>query len=43
MSTDTTLSTDTSRGSAPRAGAPVWLELTTNDVAETQGFYHGAR
>ena len=41
MSTDTTLSTDTSEGSIPRAGAPVWLELTTNDVAAAQDFYHG--
>lgn len=39
MSTDTTLSTDTSQGSTPRPGAPVWLELTTDDVAAAQNFY----
>lgn len=41
MSTDTSLSTQSSESSHPRAGAPVWLELTTDDVAAAQDFYHG--
>lgn len=39
MSTDTTLSTETSGSPHTRAGAPVWVELTTNDAAAAQTFY----